>query len=150
MPNKPMHLAVAIPVGVIIAANKANIFNGLPYFFEVVGGGIGAAVGGLVPDWVDPPRNPNHRSAGHSVATTITAGRVLWHHIDTWQDQLRREADRMRQFQQVPSNPLLRVVCGAWEIVLRLLAGALVGFVAGWGTHLALDCGTARSLPLLY
>lgn len=150
MPNKPIHLAVAIPVGTIIAACKANICKDLTYFAEVVGGGMGAAAGGLVPDWVDPLRSPNHRNAGHSVATTITVGKVLWPHIDIWQERLRREADRTRQLQLFASDPLLRVANAAWEVFLRLLAGDLVGFVAGWETHLALDCGTARSLPLLY
>ena len=47
MPNKPVHLAVAIPVGTIVAAHKANEINGLPYFWEVLGGGIGAWPEGL-------------------------------------------------------------------------------------------------------
>jgi hypothetical protein len=149
MPNKPVHLAVAIPVGTFAAAHKASNINGLEYFWEVLGGGVGALAGGLGPDIMDPPTHPNHRGLGHSLVANITVGKVMWDHLDTWQDQLRREADRMQQLQLAALDPVLKLAYGTWEIVLRLLAGALVGFAVGWGTHVALDFGTARSLPLL-
>ena len=187
MPSRRMHLAIAVPIGTIMAANKANHLNGLPYFWEVVGGALGAVGGGIGPDWPDPPATPNHRGLGHSLILAVSVGKIVFDRVDTWQGWLRGEAERMRELQLVTpvgmvgsptegdenrvqasastreqrlgrrslspifeGDPLLRVAYGAWEIVLRLLAGALVGLVAGWGSHLALDFGTARSLPLLY
>jgi hypothetical protein len=34
-------------------------------------------------------------------------------------------------------------------VLICLVSGALVGFLAGWGSHLALDFGSVRSLPLI-
>lgn len=150
MPNRRTHIAIAFPVGAIAAGYKANCLNGLPFLWEVVGGGLGAAAGGIWPDVIDPPTDPNHRCAGHALVPAVTAGRVALGWVDVWQNSLRQEADRIRQLQLLAGDPLLRLVYGAWEIAIRLLAGALVGFMAGWGSHLVLDFGTARSIPLLY
>ena len=149
MPNRSMHLAIAIPAGTLVSANKANHLNGLPYFLEVLGGALGAVGGGIWPDLADPPTTPNHRGLGHSVVPAVAVGKIVFDRVDDWQAWLRREAERMRQLQVLTPDPLLRLLYAAWEIVLRLLAGAVVGFLAAWGTHLGLDFGTVRSLPLL-
>lgn len=76
MPNRPTHVAVAFPVGAIAAGYKANSLNGLPFLWEVLGGGIGALAGGIAPDFIDPPTDPNHRSSGHAVVPAVLAGRA--------------------------------------------------------------------------
>src|SRR5437016_765198 len=143
MPNRPTHLAIAFPLGAMAAGYKANSLNGLPLLWEVLGGGIGALAGGIGPDLIDPPTDPNHRGGGHALVPAVFAGTVALSWLDRWQNSLRNEADRLRQLQLNTCDPLLRLAYGTWEIAIRLLAGALVGFMAGWGSHLVLDFGTA-------
>lgn len=47
------------------------------------------------------------------------------------------------------TDPLLRAFYGVCYVLICLVSGALVGFLAGWGSHLALDFGSVRSLPLI-
>jgi len=114
MPNRPMHLAIAVPIGTIMAANKANHLNGLRYSWEVVGGALGAVGGGIGPDLTDLPATPNHRGLGHSLILAVSVGKIVFDRVDTWQAWLRGEAERMRQLQLVTPDPLLRVAYGAW------------------------------------
>ena len=104
MPNRPTHLAAAVALGTLTAAYKALELSGLQYAAELAGGALGGAVGGLGPDWVDPPTSPFHRGVGHSAVSCVLTG-LASRRIDAW--------------------------------------------LAGWGSHLALDFGSVRSLPAI-
>lgn len=149
MPNRPVHLAAAVPLGTFVSAHKARELNGLQYVAEVVGGAIGGAVGGLGPDWVDPPTSPFHRGVGHSLAISCVMAGLASRRIDAWQTWLREEATRFRGLQNLAADPLLRAFYGVCYVLVCVVSGALVGFLAGWGSHLALDFGSVRSLPLV-
>lgn len=149
MPNRNTHLAVAVPLGTIAAAHKAREMNGLQYIAEVAGGTIGSVLGGLGPDRMDPPTSPLHRGIGHSIAVSCVLTGLAGQRIDAWQTWLRGEAARLLDLQNSQMDPLLRAFYGVCYVLVCLLSGALVGFVVGWGSHLALDFGSIRSLPLL-
>lgn len=149
MPNRSVHLAAAVPIGTMIAAHKARKFSGLQYLAEVAGGAIGGAAGGLGPAWVDPPNSPFHRGAGHSPAVSCILTGLASRRIDAWQTWLREEAARFRLLQNLVADPLVRAFYGVCYVLVCLVSGALVGFLGGWGSHLALDFGTVRSLPLV-
>lgn len=149
MPNRSAHLAAAVPIGTMIAAHKACELSGLQYLAEVAGGAIGGAAGGLCPDWVDPPISPFHRGAGHSLAVSCVLTGLASRRIDAWQTWLREEAARFRVLQSLAPDPLVRAFYGACYVLVCLVSGALVGFLGGWGSHLALDFGSVRSLPLV-
>ena len=149
MPNRPIHLAAAIPAGTIMAAHKARSFNGLQYLSEVAGGALGGTIGGLGPNWVDPPTSPGDRGIGHSAAVSCVLTGPAYQRIDTWQAWLRHEAAKLQRLQNVTIDPLVRAFYGMCYAVICVLSGAIAGFVAGWGSHLVLDFGTARSLSLI-
>lgn len=149
MPNRPVHLAAAVSLGTLVSIHKARGLNGLQYVAEIAGGALGGAVGGLGPDWVDPPTSPFHRGVGHSAAISCVMTGLASRRIDAWQAWLREEAARFRCLQNVVVDPLLRAFHGICYVLICLVSGALVGFLAGWGSHLALDFGSVRSLPLI-
>jgi len=149
MPNRPVHLAAAVPLATFVAAHKARELNGLRYVAEVAGGALGGAIGGLGPDWVDPPTSPFHRGVGHSAAVSCVLAVLASRRIDSWQARLREEAARLRSLHRVAVDPLLRAFYGICYVLMCLVSGALVGFLVGWGSHLALDFGSVRTLPLI-
>lgn len=97
-----------------------------------LGGGLGGLGGSRIPDIVEPPTSPNHRSVAHSFAVngliaakglpTISKASAEWVH--TAEDPLTR---KLRLF----------------------LAGAAVGGTAGYVSHTLLDSGTPKGIPLI-
>lgn len=149
MPNRPIHIATSTPAGLGYALFKANGQNGLATLLEVAGGAIGGYYGGILPDCIDPPFHPCHRSIGHGLFP-VFAGASLWHQgLDCWQDHLRRLADQRALYRLSSADSITAAWHMAAEWALRLLAGFLAGIGAGYVTHVALDFGTPRCLPLI-
>jgi hypothetical protein len=83
------------------------------------------------------------------VVPNVAAGRFLVKRLPACQLALRAEADRhAARWQNGASGP---EAVGAFlgEVLCRLSAGALPGLIAGYVSHLALDLGTPRRLPLI-
>src|SRR5260370_35433107 len=93
MPNGPIHIATSTPAGAGYAFYKSNNQNDLSRFLETLGGAAGGYVGGILPDSIDPPIHPGHRSWGHGLAP-VAAATVVWNQgLDGWQDRLRQHAN---------------------------------------------------------
>lgn len=149
MPNGPIHALTSTAAGVACSLYKSNNQSGLARFFESSGGAIGGYIGGILPDWVDPPLHPGHRSLGHGLAPVAT-GVAFWHRsLDDWQNHLRQIADQHAYCRATSTD----FASSAWhafaEWVLRLLSGFLARVGAGYITHVALDFATPRCLPLV-
>lgn len=84
---------------------------------------VGAAVA-LVPDKLEPALNPNHRALFHSL---LTAAAVIYGGKKSW-DYLKATGGRSED---------------AWLALIAFSAAA------GYGSHLAADALTSKSLPLL-
>jgi hypothetical protein len=147
MPNRSTPLAAAVPLGTLAAACKARELNGLQYAAEAVGGALGGADGSLY--WADPPASPFHRGVGHSAAVPCVLTGFATRRIDAWQGWLREKSVRLWCHQNTTADPLVRALDGICCALTCLLSGAPVGFLAGWGAHLALDFGSVRSLALI-
>jgi hypothetical protein len=149
MPNRPIHVATSTPAGTCYAFCKANNQNSLARVLESAGGAVGGYVGGILPDYIDPPFHPDHRSFGHGLCPVV-AGTVGWYQaLDGWQNHLRLLADE-HAYHRSGSTDFLSTAwhaCAEW--VLRLLSGFLAGIGVGYVTHVALDFGTPRCLPLM-
>jgi uncharacterized membrane protein YeaQ/YmgE (transglycosylase-associated protein family) len=149
MPNRAEHVSAAVPVGIAFSLYKAHGRNQSGILWEALGGGVGAVAGALLPDLVDVPSCPNHRAMAHGFATAGVLAYGAWKYLDDLQDSLRAEARQHALEKLGPSAPSLALWHGLLEIFLQILAGALAGFVAGYISHIALDFGTPRSIPLV-
>ena len=69
--------------------------------------------------------------------------------LDGWQNQLRRLADEHNLARSLSTDPLAIAWHALAEWALRLLTGFLAGLGAGYVTHVVLDFGTPRCLPLI-
>lgn len=149
MPNRPIHIATSVPAGAGYALYKTNIQNDLARLIELAGGAIGGYCGGILPDQIDPPFRPGRRSFGHGVCSVV-AGATVWNQgLDGWQNRLRQLADEHSSRRSQSTDPIATAWHTFAEWSLRLLSGFLAGFGAGYISHVALDFGTPRCLPLI-
>lgn len=147
MPNFATHARAGAAVGALAAGYRARSEPSDQMIFEALGGLLGGYVGGVLPDVIEPARDPNHRKFAHSVVAGagLTLARVA-----EWQASCRAAADAAGARALLHPSGDGRRTGAEWEVLFwRLLAGALVGIVAGYTSHLALDACTPRGLPLL-
>ena len=69
--------------------------------------------------------------------------------MDGWQNHFRQLADEHAYYRSGSTDFLSTAWHACAEWVLRLLSGFLAGIGAGYVTHVALDFGTPRCLPLM-
>lgn len=150
MPNKPVHIATSGSAGLIGAymAAPAEV-TGFDRFLETAGGTLGGALGGLLPDVFDPPFHPHHRGLAHGVLPVVAGAAVWGQGTAGWQVSFRNQADAFAMKRAHTVDPLMAALYGFVEMALRLLCGAIVGFGAGYLTHVGLDFTTPCGLPLI-
>lgn len=149
MPNRPLHLATSGPAGAAFAYYKASNDREIQLAMETIGGALGGLLGGILPDILDPPLHPGHRAFAHGLLP-VGVGTAAWAHaLDSWQKNLRDQANEYTRLQFQAAEPLLKAWYAASAMALRVLSGMLAGFVAGYLTHIALDFTTPRCLPLI-
>lgn len=147
MPGRVIHMRVGGLTGGVAAGLSARHASGIEQFVEVVGGVVGGGLGGLMPDWLEPATDPNHRRSAHSVATAALLG--AWN-VAELQAKCRGRAARCEE--EVLKHAM---TCeegrraGREALLWRLLAGLLIGFAVGYASHLLLDAGTRKGIPLI-
>lgn len=149
MPNRPVHILAAAPAGFVYAAHKSFGQNDFPRLLESLGGVVGGAAGGALPDVIDPPESPWHRSLGHGLVPVGWVG-VLWaENLDSWQAQLRRLADYHQKERLLATDAVIAFWHSIVEWALRVLAGFVAGVGAGYLSHVFLDSWTPCCIPLV-
>ena len=108
---------------------------------------LGGFVGGQLPDVIEPAASPNHRGAFHSVGALGLTGSA-W--FADWQANCHARAKGCEERAAAPyltdaERSGERLKAFWW----RALAGFIVGIIAGYASHLALDFTSPRGLPLL-
>lgn len=158
MPDSKTHKYVGMGAGAVYAAFQAKDRPNTDWLLEVIGGGFGGYLGGILPDKLEPALSSWHRDSCHSWAalgvisatTSYFAGCAA---------SCRANAERCRAvptkqdettgvFVPIQRTPLERFIAQVAEIFWTLLAGFLNGLSAGYGSHLVLDSFTPRGLPL--
>jgi len=135
--HKAIGAAAGTVASLIYNGQKGNPDLSLIY---AAGGLLGGILGGKLPDIIDRPDTPNHRSFGHSVALV---GISAWTEKET----------------VIFRNILAELQVNAEELdskgekflagCCHFIAAFMIGIVAGYGSHLALDMFGKKGLPLL-
>ena len=150
MPNAKIHRPVGMAVGAVTACAMApRGADPICRMIEGLGGLLGGYIGAALPDKFDPATCPNHRGVAHSVMTAIAGGRVSVTSLSAWQDRFRRDAAVFQTLAEAQEDGLKRFGYVLLSCLALAIAGALAGLAAGYASHLLLDAGTPRSLPLL-
>ena len=146
MPNADLHKAAGALAGLCFSLYKSTDQK---TFWEALGGSIGGYIGGQLPDIIDPPISPRHRSIGHGIAPIGTIAAWYFNQLDGWQEFWRNHAANAQTTQQEENNPFNQFRCYALGALYHFVAGILAGFGAGYVSHLAMDLFTPAGLPLL-
>ncbi|MBK7645267.1 MAG: hypothetical protein IPJ19_19865 [Planctomycetes bacterium] len=148
MPPSTIHKPVGAAAGAALGLAMAHAQRPNDILLEVLAAGFTGYHAAKLPDVIDPPIHPRHRSVGHGV---LSAGPVIaWilHELKEWQDALRTASQRATTRADEATSSWERLGHQIVAVLLRLLAGALAGFVGGYGSHLAMDACTKSGLPV--
>lgn len=149
MPNKGTHQAAGTLAGGCAALILSDGQSTPNQIAECVGGAVAGCIFGRVPDWLDPPRSPNHRSLAHGVAPGTTLMGAYVSQLDSIQSFFRSHADRQDALAKQAQTTLSELWHYFLELLCRFLAGAAAGVLGGYGSHLLLDGFSPQSLPLI-
>ena len=116
---------------------------------ELLGGALGGRVGSHLPDFLEPAIHSYHRDVCHSLTFAVTALSAGAKLASDAQARLRVKADEFRARREQSDDGFERFVLGLAEIICRIAAGFVGALVPGYASHLALDAGTPRGIPLL-
>ena len=150
MPGMNTHRRVGGALGLAYAAYHARDLGPQPFAFESLGGLVGGVIGGSVPDVVEPAISSWHRSTAHSWALGGTAVASV-QKVEQWALAMRPPVRVIPAgLVQRPTVPVASSPQFTWEMAIgHFLSGFLRGLLVGYISHLALDAGTKRGLPLL-
>ena len=149
MPNRGTHQTVGILAGGGVALVLSNGQSTPNQLTECVGGALAGYIFGRVPDMLDPPLSPNHRSLAHGVAPGTTLMGAYTSQLDSIQSFFRSHADRQDALAKQAQTTVSELWHYFLELLCRFLAGAAAGVLGGYGSHLVLDSFSPQSLPLV-
>lgn len=147
MPRRGMHVQVGIVTGGVAAGWSARHAAGGEQLSEIVGGLVGGWLGGLMPDWLEPATSPNHRGLAHSLSGLGLLTAANWGEMQAAcrMNAARCDTEALRHSADSQMCRKFRNEALLW----RLVAGVLIGFAAGYASHLLLDAGTPKGIPVV-
>jgi|HubBroStandDraft_5_1064220.scaffolds.fasta_scaffold61620_2 hypothetical protein len=167
MPDRRTHRRAGRLSGGVYAFQRARKQTVGQCVTETIGGVAGGEVGALVADWLEPGISSWHRGPAHSCTAGVgilSLGEILASVESYCREQADRKAEELRTLQMIPDpaqpsmfipapisptssmGQLWLTIC---EFLWRAAAGFANGLAAGYLSHLVLDAGTPRSIPLL-
>lgn len=149
MANGKTHLTAGIASGLAAAAYAARDQTGVGFVAELLGGALGGAAGGQLPDVFEPAIHSWHRSTAHSFTTATAIGVTAVRSLSSWQNRCRANAIHHDALSKCAADGLARAWHAFVAFVWRLLSGVAAGLPAGYLSHLTLDACTPRCIPLL-
>ena len=164
MADRRTHRRAGRVSGAVYAAHRAKSQPAGNFVIETAAGALGGDIGALAADWLEPAVSSWHRGTAHSCAAglgVLSLGDILAG-VETYCRQQAEQKSAERKTLQATPDPLQPEVFVAapnsslsqlWlsicEFFWRAVAGFVNGMAAGYISHLVLDAGTSRSIPLL-
>jgi len=157
MPGRKTHMRAGAISGAMYAGYRARNQAPNSQLIEVLGGAVGGLIGGALPDIIEPAVSSWHRSTGHSCAAgaaIVSSGSLLASYEAYCRDRAAGSLPVHPGIVLSPQGHVLSpvpnsIVANLTELLWIFLAGCLNGIAAGYISHLALDAGQPRSIPLL-
>jgi hypothetical protein len=147
MPSRNTHDTVGMLSGICGSLYLAKDEKPLWVIIESLAGALGGFFGSRLPDLLEPPTCPRHRSVFHSIAFSSGCGAWIRRELPNIQAWLRLHADRYQALSIASGGSFLHAALG---VICRLLSGFLAGIIFGYASHLACDATTPSSLPLVF
>lgn len=147
MANRRTHRTFGVIAGAALAFALSKGQPLLHRIFEIIGGAIAGLISALLPDMFEPADSPNHRSLFHGLLPNTLLIIYCARRLRPSQFSLRSRADNHADLARRAQTTGLKLWHRSLEFFCRFFAGAVAGALAGYGSHLALDAITPRSLP---
>lgn len=125
MANRDDHAAAGFFLGALVGLLTANPKNGAEAFAAGALGALAGVAGAGTPDVLEPAFHPNHRSTAHSL--TVGAG-VTYATVRAVRTGIDQPMD---------------------DVGSRLARSTAAAYGVGYASHLLLDGGTPKGLPVL-
>lgn len=117
-------------------------------FVEALGGWWAGEKAASLPDVFEPGTSSHYRGPAHSITSTAYGATVVFQNTREIQGQLRWAAQECFRTAQTSPNGLQQFVCGAFGLLLHFAAGAVPAIPASYASHVILDAGSPRGVPL--
>ena len=149
MARGPEHALAGAFMGGLVAARKAQSPLTSNPLAEVVGGTLGGWAFGRLPDRIEPALSPRHRGPAHAVAPVGAGSYWVGEKLDDMQEWCRQRAQGCAARAASAIDALVKVAWQLAESFWYFAAGFVAGALAGYVSHILLDCFTPGGLPLL-
>lgn len=149
MPNRSDHKNIGLASGVGFSLYRAKNEKFEDALLEAAGGALGGWLFSTVPDVIDPPTHPGHRSFGHGMVPALAIGSYYLQNLDAWQEKLREISDAKLQESSRTDSIDDLLMDFILALSLRFAAGFIAGAGAGYASHLLMDARTAKGLPIV-
>jgi membrane-bound metal-dependent hydrolase YbcI (DUF457 family) len=148
MASAKTHEVVGVFVGLLVTAYSTPGNQQLSEAaLRVLGGVLGGIVGAKAPDTLEPALSSRHRSMFHSWSIAATA--LVSHSQIGSTLQNREETITRLKVMRASAKDHDRQRLSAEIAMQQFIAGFLPAFIAAYCSHLVLDAGTPRGLPLI-
>lgn len=146
MPGRVVHTWAGVGVALVAGSSDGSRLEGADALFFNAGLGLGGAIGGRLPDLLEPATSVFHRQFFHGVIPAIALWRLSSGARNGAASSLLEWAHR--------ADPGVWGFVGSGENAIPrwlrfLTAGFVKGLPAGYASHLVLDALTPMSLPLV-
>ena len=150
MSDGKTHKKIAMASGGVAAFLATDEKEPWKLVAETLGGVLGGLVGGKLPDIIEPAVHSWHRNVAHSVTVGTAVIGAAAKSVQSWHASCRAKADAWAQ-RRLDTNltPADRAFALLAELAWRIAAGIPIGAAAGYISHLVLDAGTPRGIPLI-
>lgn len=149
MPGSRKHRSTGRTAGAIAALISARDEAALQMAAETIGGWWFGGAGGVFPDSLEPATSSHHRNMFHGAALNALGARYAVGNCRAIQEVLRLEAASHFAAAESSLDFIGWVLHTTAGLFLHFLAGGVVGFPVGILSHLCLDYGSPRGIPLL-
>lgn len=147
MPGRRTHTWVGGATGLVAAVYRVRGMPDGQVIAAALGGFLGGWLGGIAPDGLEPATDPNHRKFAHSVVAAGTLCLAPTTQFEAWCMANAAAWDQAAFAHPAGTAERSQAELKAW--LWRVVAGAAIGAIAGYASHLLLDAGTPRGLPMI-
>lgn len=116
---------------------------------ELIGATMSGMASAKLPDLIEPADHPNHRSTFHSITFSATALPVAWQWTQSKREEHLKLADKYAALAVQAVSEQEKQMWQQRAFWHKFVAGAILGIVPGYASHLLADAFTPKSLPLL-
>lgn len=147
MSNRSTHLvAAAMASGGMAMYLNSNDKSPNP-ILDTISILFGGWIGARLPDLIDPPTSPRHRSIAHGLVQNVGVQSWAFQNLKKFRHAC-FEASTEYEIKAQEDKTFMGFIYQLASLVFKAIAGLYAGILAGYLSHIALDFTTPMGLPI--